>query len=150
MQSLAVITPTSVTPQGTGGAHTWTYVGQSCLADGVTCSGISATVSTTVGNATLTGTNSNRILWDAVTGATSYIWRRTVSGGTPATLGAFACTAVTATSCDDVGAAGDTVAGPATNATGVIQANYKALDGTFGFTGTACTAYKNGLCVSGT
>ena len=120
MQSLATPTGLSVTPQGTGGSATWTYVGQACLADGVTCTEVSADVSTTSGNATLDTTNKNRLAWGAVTGATSYIWRRKVSGGTPATLGAFACTTVTATSCDDVGAAGDGVTGPTNNQTGSI------------------------------
>jgi hypothetical protein len=121
LQSLATPTITSVTPQGTPGSQTWTYTAEACLADGVTCSAPSAPVSTTTGAATLNTTDKNRILVGAVTGATYYRFRRTVSGGTPATLGLFAATLVTAVSSDDVGAAGDSATLPTDNNTGLVR-----------------------------
>ena len=121
LQSLATPTITSVTPQGTPGSQTWTYTAEACLADGVTCSAPSAPVSTTTGAATLNTTDNNRILVGAVTGATTYRFRRTVSGGTPATLGLFAATLVTAVSSDDVGAAGDSATLPTNNNTGLVR-----------------------------
>ena len=150
LRALTKPTITSVTPQGTPAGQTWSYVVEACLADGVTCTEISDVVSTTTGAATLNTTDKNRLLWGAVTGAVSYRVRRTASGGTPNTVGRFACTAVTAVSCDDVGAVGDTVAGSATNTTGVITGKFNSADGTVGATVTTCTGFKNGLCVSGT
>jgi hypothetical protein len=78
-------TPT-VTPQGTTGATSYSYaIGVVDAAGDVQAAGPDG--STATGNATLTGANFNRVTWTAVTGAAFYIIYRTVSGGTPSSLG---------------------------------------------------------------
>ena len=70
LEPATLATPGSitVTPQGTSGAATWTYVLVAINATGTTEAG--AASSTTTGNATLNGTNYNRLTWTAVTNAT--------------------------------------------------------------------------------
>ena len=118
LEQAAIATPGSitVTPQGTGGAATWTYKLVALGSNGTTEAG--AASSTAVGNATLTGSNFNRLTWTAVTNATGYWIYRTVSGGTPATLGRIAVLGAV-TTFDDTGIAGDSATAPTTNTTGL-------------------------------
>ncbi len=104
------IAPT-VTPQGTGGAATWTYKIVAKQSDGA-YSSASSGGTTAVGNATLTIGNFNRITWTAVAGADSYDIYRTAHGSSPSTNGLIG-TATTATF-DDTGLAGDSATAPAT------------------------------------
>jgi hypothetical protein len=60
----------TVTPVGTAGTTTYGYRVSAINGNGETLA--SATIETTTGNATLDTTNYNRILWDAVAGATGY------------------------------------------------------------------------------
>lgn len=114
-----VTTPAAptVTPQGTGGAATWTYKIVAKQSDG-SYSAASAAGSTAVGNATLTGVNFNRITWTAVAGATSYDIYRTAHGTSPSTDGKIG-TAISPTF-DDTGLAGDLGTAPATGVDNVI------------------------------
>lgn len=70
---------------GTGGAATWTYKVVARKGTAYTIAG--AAGSTATGNATLTVSNYNHIKWLPVDDAESYDVYRTVSGGTPASLG---------------------------------------------------------------
>jgi len=118
-QVISVTTPgiPTVIPQGAAGAATWTYKVVALQSDG-TYSSASAAGSTATGNATLTGSNFNRITWAAVDGATSYDIYRTVSGGTPASLGKIGNT--TALTFDDTGLTGDTTTAPAVAADNLL------------------------------
>jgi hypothetical protein len=118
MESAALSTPGAITvsPQGTPGAATWTYKLVALNANGSTEAG--AAGSTTTGNATLTGVNFNRLTWTAVTGAIGYWIYRTVSGGTPATIGRIA-TVGAVTTFDDTGFTGDTTTAPTVNTSGL-------------------------------
>ena len=120
MQSLATPGAPTVTPTCTAACtQTWTYTIVAVLADGTRKTAPGATGTTAVQNATLDVTNFNVITWSAVTGATSYEIRRTVSGGTPAPLGKIG-TATALTFTDD-GDAGDGSAAPE-NSTGTVNA----------------------------
>lgn len=116
----ALATPGSitVTPQGTSGATTWTYKLVAINATGTTEAG--AASSTTTGNATLDGTNFNRLTWTAVTNATGYWVFRTAAGGTPSTTGRIAVLGAV-TTYDDQGAAGDSSVAPTSNSTGLTN-----------------------------
>src|SRR3990167_489147 len=87
LEPATLATPGSitVTPQWTSGATTWTYKLVAINATGTTEAG--AASSTATGNATLDGTNYNRLTWTAVTGASGYWIYRTAAGGTPSTTG---------------------------------------------------------------
>ena len=106
----------TVTPQGTAGTTTWTYKLVAISATGSTDAG--AASSTTTGNATLTGSNFNRLTWTAVTDATGYWVYRTAVGTSPTTTGRIA-TLGAVTTYDDTGGAGDSTTAPTTNATGL-------------------------------
>jgi len=73
-------TPTNltVTPQGTAGTTTYSYAVSAINANGETLA--CTKVSTTTGNATLDGTNFNRLSWASVSGATGYIIYKESSG----------------------------------------------------------------------
>jgi fibronectin type 3 domain-containing protein len=74
-------TPT-VTPQGVAGTTTYRYRVSAVDANGVE-SQASTGGQTTTGNATLDGSNFNRVTWSAVTGAVSYnVYGRTGADGT--------------------------------------------------------------------
>jgi|SRR3990170_1667201 len=119
LQSLAVPAAPTVTPTCVAACtQTWTYGIVAKLADGTTTE-IGATGSTALQAATLDASNFNVITWAAVTGATSYDVRRTVSGGTPATLGIIGSPTV-ATFTDD-GDAGDGTASPTSDLTGILN-----------------------------
>lgn len=114
-----VTTPAApvITNQGTAGAATWTYKIVAKQSDG-SYSAASAAGSTTTGNATLTGSNFNRITWAAVEGADSYDIYRTVAGTSPTSLGKIGNT--TGVTFDDTGLAGDAGTPPATGVDNVI------------------------------
>ena len=128
----ALATPGSitVTPQGTGGAVTWTYKLVARLADGTTTEAGAAS-STAVGNATLSASNFNRLTWSAVTGAVDYRVYRTVAGTSPATTGIiYTGTALTV---DDTGLAGGGETAPTVDGTGAVTgARLATVDGTVG------------------
>lgn len=92
---------------GTPGSTVYTYVIVANFADG--SKSIGGATQTTTGNATLNATNYNMLSWSNV-GATTYDIYRTVSGGTPSTIGKIASTA--GTTYNDQGAAGDGAALP--------------------------------------
>lgn len=76
----------TITPQGTTGAATWTYKISVVNATGNETV-LSANGSTTSGNATLSGTNFNRITWSATPGAAAYRIYRVATGTSPNTTG---------------------------------------------------------------
>lgn len=107
----------TVAAQGATGAATWTYAVVACT--GPTCSNVSTITSIANGNATLTTSNWNKITWSTVTAADYYQVYRTVSGGTPASLGAICKIPAGATlECDDKALTGDATTAQAYNATG--------------------------------
>lgn len=108
----------TVTPQGTAGAVTWTYKLVAVNATGTTEAG--AASSTTTGNATLNGTNYNRLTWTAVTDATGYWIYRTAVGTSPTTTGRIA-TLGAVTTYDDQGTAGDSTTAPTANSSGLTS-----------------------------
>jgi len=73
---------------GAGGATTWLYVVTSVTAAGE--SQASAVVTVGSQDATLNGSNYSHLTWASVAGAVSYNVYRTLSGGTPATIGFLA------------------------------------------------------------
>lgn len=107
-----------MTPQGTAGASTWTYKLVAINATGTTEAG--AASSTTTGNATLTGSNFNRLTWTAVTNATGYWVYRTAVATSPTTTGRIAVLGAV-TTFDDTGIAGDSATAPTTNSTGLTN-----------------------------
>lgn len=108
----------TVTPQGTSGAATWTYKLVAINTNGTTEAG--AASSTATGNATLDGTNYNRLTWSAVTNASGYWIYRTAVGTSPTTTGRIAVLGAV-TTYDDQGAAGDSATAPTTNTTGLTS-----------------------------
>lgn len=97
---------------GSAGAQTWTYKIVAKQKDGG-YNIASAGGSTATGNATLTGSNFNRITWAKVEDATGYDIYRTVSGGTPSSTGRIGST-TTLLTFDDTGIAGDSTTAPST------------------------------------
>jgi hypothetical protein len=83
--SLSAPTAPTVTTVGAAGATSYTYAVSAYDGFGETL--ISTTTTTTTGNATLTGSNYNRISWSRISGAVSYNIYRTASGGTPSSTG---------------------------------------------------------------
>jgi len=118
LNQLATPSSPTVTPQGTTGAQRWDYTITAVNAYGGETLASSAGTTAT-GNATLTGTNFNRVTWSAVSGATSYkIYRTFTTGATsPTTTGLVGST--TGTSFDDTGFAAAGSA-PTVNTTGQL------------------------------
>jgi hypothetical protein len=81
----------TITQGGTAGVVKYSYAVAALNANGTTPA--TSSTQTSLGNATLTGTNFNTITWTAITGATSYNIYRTASAGTPATTGLIGNTA---------------------------------------------------------
>src|SRR3990167_8705063 len=121
MEPAALASPGSitVTPQGTAGSTSWTYKLVAINATGTTEAG--AASSTATGNATLDGTNYNRLTWTAVTNATGY-WVYRTAGGTPPTTTGRIVVLGAVTTFDDDGDAGDSATAPTTNTTGLSAA----------------------------
>lgn len=145
VNSLATPGIVTVTPTCVPGlcASTWTYTVEALLADGTSTTVPGAAGSTALQNATLDASNFNSLTCAAVTGATSYRFRRTVSGGTPATLGVIG-TAATCALVDN-GLVGDASAAPTVNTTGSIL---WATDGV-GSVGTKWASRPYSVSVSG-
>lgn len=116
----AIATPAAptVTTQGTAGSTSYSYQVVAVNSLGQTAHSASGTIGT--GNATLNGTNFNRIVPATVTGATSYKIYRTASAGTPSSLGLIGTISATASPfrLDDTGLAGDSSTASTTNTTG--------------------------------
>ena len=113
-----LVTPGSplVSPQGTTGATSYSYkvVARNSLGTSVA----SQAGSTTTGNASLSGTNFNRLTWTEVPYAASYDIYRTVGGATTGLI----VSATTALTADDTGLAGGSEVAPTVNTSGVTQA----------------------------
>jgi hypothetical protein len=113
--SAPLVTPTL------GTASTWTYTIVAKAGSGTTVA--SPTGSTAVGAATLDATHFNTITWSAVAGASSYDIYRTVTATSPATTGKIGNVLPSATlSLVDNGLAGDGLASPTSNTTGIVTA----------------------------
>lgn len=78
----------TVVAAGGTGSTTWGYRVTAHNEFGETLATTEVTISN--GNATLDGTNFNRIQWDHIVGASSYSIYRTTAGGTPSTTGRIA------------------------------------------------------------
>lgn len=105
-----------VSAQGTVGATTYTYLIVARNSIGTTEA--SQTTSITNGNATLTGSNFNQLLWTAVPYADSYDVYRTVGGATTGKI----VSATTSLTANDTGLAGDSTTAPTVNTSGVTNA----------------------------
>lgn len=119
-------TPT-VAPQGTAGTTSYSY---KIVATGTLMStAAGAAGSTVTGNATLNGTNFNRVTWAAVTNATGYKVYRTVGGATQGliqTIGSGQTLTL-----DDTGLTGDGVAAPSTTDESVLEGYIDGVSGLF-------------------
>ncbi|MDL2342454.1 MAG: right-handed parallel beta-helix repeat-containing protein, partial [Patescibacteria group bacterium] len=103
-QGISAPAQPTVTNIGTAGSTSYTYTVTATTATGETAAAPVRT--TTTGNATLNGTNFNRISWTAVTGASGYTVYRTASGGTPSSTGYIATlSGGSTTTFDDIGTA---------------------------------------------
>ena len=136
LEPAALATPGSitVTPQGTAGATTWTYKLVAINASGTTEAG--AASSTTTGNATLDGTNYNRLTWTAVSNATGYWIYRTAVGTSPTTTGRIVVLGAV-TTYDDQGAAGDSTTAATANTSGLTSPFWSSAE-LLAIAGKAC------------
>jgi hypothetical protein len=135
----------SVANQGTPGMTSYSYKVVAITTANHTAASSAGT--TTTGNATLNGTDFNRVTWTRIAGAQTYDVYRTAGGATQGLI----ATGIVNPTLDDTGLAGDSASAPATNTTGVFKgAGYQSSDGSPGVTVTSCTSFKNGLCVAGT
>jgi len=144
-EAVLVTTPSApvVTNQGSAGATTWTYKVVAKQADG-TYSAASAAGTTTTGNATLTGSNFNRLTWDAVAGAQSYDIYRTAAGGTPSSTGLIGNTSNL--TFDDTGLTGDASTAPATAADNMLLVGHTSGTYPLNLLGTEPAAFRwNGV-----
>lgn len=81
----------TIANEGTAGTSTWTYTVIALNADGDRVA--AGSITTDTGAATLTGTNFNRLEWEALEEASTYQVLRTAHGTSPATDGLIATTA---------------------------------------------------------
>lgn len=117
LQKLNAPQPT-VTVQGTTGATNYSYkIVVLGVAGRIGAAGTAGTTSS--GNATLNGTNKNKVDWSAVTGATGYLVYRTVGGATQGLIATLDSATLTFT---DTGVVADGTSAPSTDATGVGDA----------------------------
>lgn len=112
---LAEVDEPTVEPVGTPGTSNYHYriVAKDATGGHASASPVG---STSIGNATLSGTDYNTIAWSAVSGAAEYDVYRT---GGPGTHGLIATTA--STTLDDTGLTGDGSSAPTTNTTGIVR-----------------------------
>jgi len=104
ISSLSTPSAPTATPQGTTGATTYGYKITAVLSDGTTESAASAEGTTATGNATLDGTNFNRVTWSAVTSAISYnVYRTTGTPGGGSAPPRKIASLTTALTYDDIG-----------------------------------------------
>jgi len=120
LEYYALVTPGSplVSPQGTTGASTWSY--KITATNGVGETEVSQAGSTATGNATLTGSNFNRLTWTAVPFATGYKVYRTSVATSPTTTGLIG--SPSSPTFDDTGIAGDSATPPEVNTSGLSAA----------------------------
>ncbi len=120
-ETLALTTPGSplVSPQGTPGTSA---IGYAIVAKNITGSSDTSQVTTvTTAAATLSGTNFNRLTWQAVPGegAGYDIYRVTTNGVSPITTGKIGSVATGVLTFDDTGLAGSGAAAPTVNTSGI-------------------------------
>jgi hypothetical protein len=122
LETLALTTPGSplVSPQGTPGTTSYSYA---IVAKNVSgASPASQSRITVSGNATLTGSNFNRLTWLAVPGETNgYDIYRTLTSGTPGSVGLIGSVATGVITFDDTGLAGNGAAAPTANTSGITS-----------------------------
>lgn len=104
----------AITPVGTTGATSYSYKVVAMHRAGTTAA--SAAGSTTTGNASLSATNYNRVVWALVTNAESYLVYRTVGGATQGLIGVVG----NVVELDDTGLTGDLSTAPTANTSGGI------------------------------
>ena len=128
---------TSVLPIGTPGVTAYDYVVVAVTELGHTTNA-SGAGSTATGNAILTADNFNRIEWGVVEGAVRYLVYRTLSAGTPGSLGLISEVVSPSLRLDDIGLPGDAATAPAVNTTGTGRPQFVggASDLTLGLGGT--------------
>jgi hypothetical protein len=121
-------TPT-VTQTGTAGTTHYTYAIAAVNVNGGSTL-LSTATTTTTGNATLNGTNFNKVNWTAVTGVFQYKVYRTASSGSPSSTGLIGTVTgpegAVATSFSDTGIAGTTAA-PTVDTSGQLTATGTTL-----------------------
>ncbi len=106
VDGLSALAQPTVTNIGTAGSTSYTYTVTATLPGGETSA---ATVRiTNTANATLDGTNFNRISWATISGAKGYYIYRTASSGTPASVGRIGTVTAATSSFDDTGIAANT------------------------------------------
>jgi hypothetical protein len=113
---LANVSTLAVAPQGAAGSTGYTYG-----IVGVDARGKESLIDTDAeasGNAVLDETNFNRLTWTDIAGYDSYKIYRTISAGTPATVGLIGTVLAGVQTFDDTGLAGDASIGSAANTTG--------------------------------
>lgn len=102
----------TITPAGVTGATAYSYKVVAMHRAGTTAA--SAAGSTASGNATLTSSNYNRVVWTAVTNAESYMVYRTVGAATQGLIGVVG----NVLELDDTGLTGDSSTAPTANTSG--------------------------------
>jgi hypothetical protein len=129
LQALTNPTITSVTNQGAAGATTYSYYIVAVDRAG-NKTAVSATVTTTTGNAVLDATNFNRITFTHITGAASYEIIRSAGGATQGRIGipAAAVSGITVIF-DDTGLVASAYTPPTRNATGDAIVDGKMIVG---------------------
>ncbi len=157
----------NVGQSGVAGTTSYTYKITAVDGNGIETAG-SAAGTTAIGNATLSASNFNQILFTCVRGPSSYNLYRTASGGTPSSTGKIAtglqCSNIpfggTSIIVQDKALAGDSTTPPTTNNTGGIQyggpltqAASNTIGGTCSMsTSTTCTitlakSYTTPVCI---
>lgn len=121
LETLALTTPGSpiVSVQGTPGTKTISYA---IVAKNNTGGSAASQVKTvTTAASTLSGTNFNRLTWQAVPGETNGydIYRTATDGVSPVSIGLIASVATGITTYDDIGASGDATTAPTVNTSGI-------------------------------
>lgn len=121
METLALTTPGSpiVSVQGAPGTKTILY--KVVAKNNTGTSDASQAKMITTANATLSGTNFNRLTWQAVPGETSGydVYRTATNGTSPITTGLIGSVATGITTFDDTGLAGDGATAPTVNTSGI-------------------------------
>lgn len=121
LETLALTTPGSplVSIQGTPGTKVISYKIVAKNNSGTSDASQAKTITT--GASTLSGTNFNRLTWQAVPGETDGydVYRTATDGVSPITTGLIASVATGITTYDDVGAAGDGAVAPTVNTSGI-------------------------------
>lgn len=119
LETLALTTPGSpiVSPQGTPGTTTTSYVIVAYNNTGSTPGSQATTITTS--NANLNGTNFNRLTWQLVPGATGYVVYRTATNGVFVLMSTGQIGSTTTLTFDDTGGGGDQIDPPTVNTSGI-------------------------------